>query len=98
MLLAWKPAASSASEALREPLAVALPSSVTEPTAVPVMTAASFWPVTVTVIVCEALPSALWTLSVSVTEAPTFSACVAMALLSSVYVQAPLVLLNVKLP
>jgi ABC-type tungstate transport system substrate-binding protein len=64
----------------------------------PLIAALSLEPVTVTSMICVAVPSLLFTLSVSCTVWPAVSACVVALLLSSAYVHAPLLVLNVKVP
>ena len=80
-----KVAALSTSVAVRLPLATSVPSSVTEPTDEPVMTASSLMPAMVTVIVCEAVPSRLVTVIESVSGTlVVFSAWMATCALSAV--------------
>ena len=86
---AW-PASTSAIVSV--PLAVGVPglalltppASVTAPVAVPPIVALSFEPVTVTSMICVAVPSLLETLSVSWTVWPAMRLCVAARVLSSV--------------
>ena len=63
-----------------------------------VITAASFTPVKVAVIVCEAVPSMEYTVSVSVAVEPEANACTSELVLSTVYVHAPVVALKVNAP
>ncbi len=59
------------------------PASVTDPLAVPLITAASFAPLMVMVTSC-AVPSTVVAVNVSVSVPPTLSACTVVLLLSSV--------------
>ena len=62
------------------------------------MDALSFEPLTVTSMICVAVPSELLTLRVSCTVWPETRPCVAARVLSSEYVHAPVVVLNVNVP
>src|SRR3569833_526471 len=86
----------STSDDERVPLTVGVPdvalltplASTTLPALVPVITAASFCPLIVTVTTC-AVPSSEYTVNESVIELPTLSACTAASSSLRVYVHAP---------
>ena len=85
----------SVSDMANVPLATVALSSVTLPVFVPLMVGTSFTPVTVAVMVLEAVPSYEYTVSESVAVLPEPNACTAALVLSTVYVHAPELKVNV---